>query len=51
MFLFSINKCLNLLYLDKYLRDFSIISIKHLLSDFTHTIFVNNTVIVIILQI
>ena len=49
MFLFLINKYLNLLYLDKYLEDFSIISIKYLLSDFTYTIFINDTVIIIIL--
>ncbi len=51
MFLFLINKCLNSLYLDKYLESFSIIFTKYLLLDFTHTIFINNTIIMIILQI
>ncbi len=49
MFLFFINRCLNLLYLNEYLEDFSVIFTKHLLLDFTYTVFVNDIVIVIIL--
>jgi len=49
MLLFLINKYLNLLYLDRYLKKFSIISAKHLLLSFTYTIFINNIIIIFIL--